>query len=697
MKEAAVPMPASGGAPAGAGGNGGGHWGGRGRPVPNSRDLQRILSLPRRDPLDLKSERADAMVQLITERYSNGVKAGGFPNKDGIQAPCRCKEIDPRRFKDGAIGCVTEVLPIQAWTMYEMGIVGGAIGSIPAGFGKTLLGILGILPLGVQTALVLIPSNLLKQFWSDYQLLAEHFTVPSVWIEGINKGHEIRGMPKIFVLPYGLLSRPGRSAYIDDLKPEAIISDEADKLADIRGSATARRVLRYYVEYPNTKFAAWTGSLTDKKISEFSHLIVMALKDNAPVPHDPDQVTNWGMAIDVSEEPAEAGALRALMNIEETMLADETKAVRRAFGRRLADTMGIITTSETEVEVSDVNGTIKGSRVEFIVREQPAPAIPPRVQMALTWARGNVRPDKELGFSPGNEELESPMEKARTIAEIASGVMNVWEFPPTTPDRKKFLKGGVPQENKVIDEWYDLRAPWNKAVRGQCLLGVPHMDSPYLCEIAASRHYGDLPAGDCGHRPLCDPKKLVGAAWDLKHPHWDAYEWPAWRDIRKQVKPLAVAKRIDDFIVKDAAKWATENRGIVWYSLVEFGKWVAEQAGLPLQEGGPKAEERLKREMGDRSIIASIDSHGRGRNGLQFLFAAQLVAQIPSSSRRWAQLLARLVRRGQRSQEVITYLYLHVPELKSAIEQALKRSEYVEDTWRMQQMLLGGWKKHMVG
>lgn len=623
------------------------------------------------------------MVQLITERYSNGKPA---------DTGCRCREIDPRRFKDGAIGCITEVLPIQAWALYEMGIVGGCIGSIVVGGGKTILNILSIFSLGVRTALVLIPSNLLKQFWSDYQLLAEHFTVPSVYVEGINRGREIPGMPKIYVLPYGLLSRPGRSAYIDDLKPEAIICDEADKLADIRGSATARRVLRYYVDRPTTKFAGWTGSLSDKKIAEYSHLVVMALKDNAPVPHDPQEVTHWGMALDVCDQPAEAGALRALMNPEEFMLDDETKAVRRAFGRRLADTLGIVTTSENEVEVTDTIGTVKGSVIEVVVTERPAPLIPARVSMALDFARGFVRPDKELGFSPGNEELESPMEKARTIAEIAAGIMNVWEFPPTDKDRKRFVplsQGGVPQENRIIDEWYEIRAPWNKAVRSQCLNGVPHMDSPFLCEQAAARYYGDL------ETPAC-PADVDPRAWDLKHPRWPASEYPAWRDIKRLVKPQAVAKRIDPYLVKDAAKWATDNLGIVWYSLVEFGKWVSEESDLPMHGGGPKAEENLKREKGDRSIIASIDSHGRGRNGLQFLFAEQLMAQVPASARRWEQLLGRLIRRGQRSGDVMTWIYLHIPELRASVDQALRKSEYVEDTLRMRMKLLTGWEKGLL-
>lgn len=673
-RKASVPVPASTAQPANAWSNAKA----RGTPVGNSRDLQRILALPRRPALNLKSARAQAMVDLITERYSNGVPAGGHPGK-----PCDCRNIDPRRFLDGAQGCITSVLPIQAWTLYEMGLAGGAIGSIVVGGGKTILDILGVFALGVQRGLALVPSNLLQQFWDDYRLLAEHFRVPSVWIEGLDKGRKYSGEPELLVLPYGLLSRPGRSDFIDNFEPDAIICDEIDKLADIRGSATARRVLRYYVEAEakgkRIRFAGWTGSLSDKRIAEYAHLIVMALGEGAPVPLDPREVTTWDMAMAAIEMRCPPGALLQLCSPEDFALGDELKAVRRGYYRRLSETLGIITTSENEVEVSDEKGVIAGSRVEVVVREKQAPPIPEIVMNAIDYARAYIRPDKMFG-SPEDEELDSPMEKARTIAEIASGVMNVWKWPATTPDRKRFLaveKGGVLQDKKIIDDWYAVRKAWNKAVRMKVLEGAQHLDSPFLCEQAAARYYGLIPKKD-------------------GYPEWDEPLIKDWLDIRVKVKPQMVAIRVHPYIVEDAAQWAREHRGIVWYSLVEFGRWVSELSDLPMHGGGPKAGIKLKAESGERSIIASIESHGRGRNGLQFLFDEQLVAQIPSSSRRWEQLLGRLIRRGQRSEAVITWLYLHVPELEQAVEQALKRSEYVEDTLGMQQKLLNGWRQWML-
>lgn len=642
MKERGIPMPASDAPKTNA-------WAqatSRGEPVPDSRDLQRILDLPRRPVLDLKSERADALVTLINERYSNGVPAG----------QCGCKRIDPRR------PCITSVLPIQAWTMFETGMAGGCVASIVVGGGKTILDLLLVHALGVQKALALVPSNLIDQIWVDYQLLAEHWKVPSVVIKTLGKQRSYPGQPTLYIYPYGHLSQPENSDYIDELKPEAIIADEADKLADLRGSATARRVMRYKVENPATKCCFLTGSLSDQKISEYSHLLVMALHENAPIPLDPQQVEKWGSAIDVSNMRAPAGAL------EQLCIDDED--VRRGYFRRLSETLGVITTSDSNVEKSDDEGTIAGTRVEVVVREREAPEVPDIILKALESARGYVRPDAMFG-APDNEELESPLELAKTVGEIISGVMYVWEFPPID---------GVPQEDATIDEWYYYRRNWHKAVRKKVIEGAPFLDSPHLCEIAAARFHGDIPV---------DPNR----------PTWDCPDWPGWRDIRGRVKPKPAVVRIHDYLAEDAARWALEHRGIVWYTLVEFGQMVSEASGklnggvcLPLHGGGPKAPKRLRAEDGSRSIIASISSHGRGRDGLQRLFANQLVAQIPSSARRWEQLLGRLIRRGQKADAVTTWLYTHEPELRKAVDQALRRSEYVEDTLGMQQKLLTGWR-----
>ena len=96
---------------------------------------------------------------------------------------------------------------------------------------------------------------------------------------------------------------------------------------------------------------------------------------------------------------------------------------------------------------------------------------------------------------------------------------------------------------------------------------------------------------------------------------------------------------------------------------------IQQLTGLPVHDGGPKGGQRLMAERGNRSIICSIDSNGRGRDGLQLVFDRQLIINGPASATRWEQLMARSVRRGQRSSLVTTELYTHTPELRKALEE----------------------------
>lgn len=120
---------------------------------------------------------------------------------------------------------------------------------------------------------------------------------------------------------------------------------------------------------------------------------------------------------------------------------------------------------------------------------------------------------------------------------------------------------------------------------------------------------------------------------------------------------------------------------------------VKELTGLPLHDGGNKAEERLRKEDGSRSIICSIQSNGRGRDGLQLIFNKQLAINWPSSATLAEQILGRTSRQGQKHELVTMELYGHTPEVRKAVIQSMKRSEYVRDIMRSKPKLLAGWKE----
>jgi hypothetical protein len=292
--------------------------------------------------------------------------------------------------------------------------------------------------------------------------------------------------------------------------------------------------------------------------------------------------------------------------------------------------------------------------------EHPAPAVPAAVTAALADVRAtNARPDGEI--------LLDALSSSRCARELACGFYYRWEFP----------RG---ESVRLIDEWLATRKAWRKELRAKLAAREPHLDSPLLCTRAAARAWGDeaIPVVDDEGNDTADPSFAVTSPREV--PLWRAKEWPAWRDIRNEVQPVSVAVRLDPFLAEHAARWALENRGIVWYDKREFGAWVAELSGLPMHGGGADAEQRIAQERGERSIVVSIPSHGTGRDGLQRLYADQLIANPSASATTWEQLLGRLYRVGQDAPVVWARFYRHTEEIRDIVDRAMSRAVYVQST-----------------
>jgi hypothetical protein len=626
---------------------------GRGDPVGESLDLDRILALPRREPLDLTSVTAEAMVELEMQKY-----AIDNPN-------CKCREIDPRK------GCIKRLLPAQAWMLREISLNQGLLAHASVGIGKTLINILAALALSdVKRVLLLIPSSLVEQLQYDYLLIKEHFRVPALWMHLGDKRPiidqlPIPGVPDVHVLPYSRLSLPSESNFIPELDPDAIIADECDSVRSMSASRGIR-LAKWFSggETPeerrrrqSTKFLGWTGSLTDHSICEFNWLSLFALKERSPLPLDPQTVEEWGRCLDATNNPSPPGELLRFCN--------DGEDVRHAFRRRLSETSGFIIANQTRIEVAGG----QGEEVKIEIREKEAPALPPIIEEALKMVRSGVRPDMLIptvrpeleGQIYGNDELEDALAIARAAQEVSVGVLYFWTYPRGEP---------VP----LIKEWLKRKSAYFCAVRDQSQQGVTYLDSAMLCEHAAMRFYEQMPK-----RP--------------DRPEWECYEWPAWYEIRDQVQPKTESCVLHDFIAQDAIEWAAERPGIIWYTMRALATKMQELSGLPVHDGGPGAEKRLRAETGKRSIICSIRSNGRGRDGLQLVFDRNAVLNPPASATGWEQLLGRGHRRGQKSGVVSTEIYMHTPELRKAVKQAATRSKYVKDILGADQKLLLGWNE----
>lgn len=621
----------------------------RGVPVSKSDDLTRILNIPRRQPLDITSIEGEAMIEHVMKKFAR-------PN-----IACKCAQIDPQ-VKMGNRPCIKRLLPIQAWALYEIGIVKGLVGAIPVGAGKTLLSVMSALALNEPLSLLLVPPNLIEQLIIDYQLIGEHFKVPSIIVHKAgNRDWRklIPGTPLLHVLPYSLLQGKGNSDWIERLTPKAIIADEVDGLSDL-GSTRVKRIIRYFTgtekmtpeqraERSRTKFCCWTGSIADKSIAEFAHLAAFALKENSPLPLDQNTVMEWAGAIDANPNRP-PGALQLLCNPGEKP--------REAVGRRIRETMGFIVTGTGQVYKP---GTVELVGHEIV--ERPVEVIPDIIQQALAKVRDFKRPDTLVG-EHYDEELVEAVDQVRCAQQVATGMFYRWIYP----------RG---EAEWLIKEWLRIRKDYNSELRYKLFQNEEFLDSPGLLEDASKRFWktDKVDLADKYGNPL---------------PEWKCETWPAWRQIKDQVVPKTKAVRLHDFLIQDAAQWALSEPGIVWYQMIEFGQWLHEVSGLPVHDGGPMADFKLRQETGKRSILASIKGNHRGRNGLQYLFKRQLLAQIFASSRVGEQLLGRAHRQGQKF-DVSTEVYLHTPEIEKSFRQALNRADFNEELFQQKHKIRMAW------
>ena len=112
---------------------------------------------------------------------------------------------------------------------------------------------------------------------------------------------------------------------------------------------------------------------------------------------------------------------------------------------------------------------------------------------------------------------------------------------------------------------------------------------------------------------------------------------------------------------------------IIWCNYIELGKALAKRLKLPYYGGGAAASRQILNEKGDRSIIASIDAHGVGKN-LQ-MFHRNLVLTPPTDSAQWEQMIGRTHRQGQ-TRTIELAVYQHASDHREDFNRALRRAEF---------------------
>lgn len=514
---------------------------------------------------------------------------------------------------DPARGCIKSLRPVQAWALFEAPLAGGLIAPIGVGHGKTGIGILAPMVFpGVRKAVLVVTTGLVDQL-VNYDYPAWSQHFVTPTLAGSR--YLYPGRPILRIVPYAILQRPGSTDLLRREDPDLVIWDEGHRLKNHR-AATWLRAQQFHRHKPRAIHLFMSGTFTQRSIRDWAHLSPLALGLRSPVPLHPPTVAEWATAVDPAPNPAPPGQLARLQS-------SPFEPLEVAFRRRVHSTMGVVHSGDAMSCQASLTLTPR------------CPEVPPEIVDALSVTRSKWQ-------RPDGEELVDALTVSRCASELASGFYFRWRFPR-----------GEPRD--LIEEWLEVRKEWHCELREKIKRGGEHLDSPWYCLQAALRYY----AGYQG--PL---------------PKWKAETWPAWRAIRAKVQPETETIWVSDFLVRDAVEWGRANVGIIWYDHVPFGEALAEASGFPFYGPGKRAAEGIIREKGDRTIIASITSHGEGRN-LQ-MFQNQLVANVPAGAKVWEQLLGRTHRLGQRADEIGVTVYQHTPDLRDALDSAISYARWIE-------------------
>lgn len=612
-----------------------------------SDDVARVLQLPRRAPELDGTERAEALIDIMTERFARPIQSG-----------CRCATIDPDRHREE--GCITRLRLVQAATLYEIGICGGVLGAVGTGHGKTLIDLLAPLAygaVGIRKCLLLVPPKLIEQLQLDYEYYGQHFKMPQIVVHGtdfvntltrmMTTVHLERDAPELHVMSYTKISLKQSTDWLEAvLRPQAIIADEVHKLRNISTTATGSRVARYMDANRATRFVGLSGSLTSKKLQDMTHLAGWALRGGSPMPIDPDTAADLARAVNPSDDPADPGPWLGICAPGESF--------RDGFSRRIIETLGFISTNASSIETP------------LHIRERPAPPIPHEIEEYLKMGRG-ILPGQSGPQRPDGEELVTALDINRNALQLACGFYYRWIFP----------RAVLPRDVPLIEDWRLKRGLYMREVREKLKSRDEHLDSELLCRYAAERYHG-----------LRDKTKGL--------PTWNSRHLLAWYEIKDKVYYETETVWISDFLVNDTIAWAREQPGVIWFQHGAFGDRVASIGRIPLFGAGDDAKERLlgnhkkgiRGEDGSRSVLLSLKALGTGTNGLQHRFSRALVANPSSSAEGWEQPLARLHRPGQNAPEVITDFYQHTDEMEKIVSDALKAAYYVQGILRNPQKIV---------
>ena len=510
-----------------------------------------------------------------------------------------------------APGGTMQLKPIQNLALHWIKEKKGLVGPLAVGAGKTLISLLAPVMMNAQRPVLLVPPMMQIPVRTEFETLQRHFRLPQ----------------NLLIIPYSQLSVAKSTALLEQVKPDLIVADEAHC---IRSPDTARtkRVLRYFRQFPTTRFVALSGTLTAKSLRDYAHLCELALRGGSPLPTEEADLIAWANCLDADSAPQDRDWSLFAQFSDLRHIDDEVRRkdeARERFRERFVTTPGVVATTEASVQCS----------LNFVERSITAP---PVVQDAL-------RELHRTGCRPDGEEMDEALAVWRLGMQMSQGFYLRWVWP-----------------NGVVDmEWLSARAEWHRQVRYVLQQNISGLDSPLLVLQGVSRG------------TLTDPT-IIRA-------------WAAWDAVRHRPAPPTETVWLDDFLVRSAVAWLREHpKGLLWHNDLAV-EAALRAAGVPTYGRGEVPP--LDGSVGGMAL--SVRVHGTGLN-LQYHHTENLLLSFSSSGKTMEQLVGRTHRQGQEADEVNLFYFRHTTDAQAAVLDARRNAKYIEETQGSPQKLCyGAW------
>ncbi len=403
-------------------------------PVQRSRELDRVLALPRRGAFT--PEHRERLREALT-RPDASMRLWDV-QCDALLAAL--EHVDRRSF------ACDERVP-------------GLFAAIAVGGGKTLITALLGTVWGSKRPVIMTTAALARQAEQLIDEYRRHFYIPD----------------RLQILPYSQLSHPDHSESLSRLNPDSIACDEAHSLASNQ-SARGKRLRRYLKSRPSTLVGMLTGTIAKRSLLEWSELAGIALCDWSPAPRDRPTRVEWAGAVD-PDPHRPVGCLALLVGTEEDPILDPLDKVRAALARRVRETPGCVTSPSEAIDVELVVRLVSTPHSDAIERQ--------RATLAATWC------------APDGEELVTAVEYAEVDRQVRLGGFYSWESEPDREwlDARRTYRRAVrhwlsDHPGRAANDYIDSPERLERAlergevldeeVRGAWLVWVAQRDSGYV-------------------------------------------------------------------------------------------------------------------------------------------------------------------------------------------------------------------------